>query len=79
MNALSLGAVLGWLLLVSPREDDAEWITMGRALLDQGKPAEALIVFEQAKELAPSDYAPRVWIVRSWLAQNRVNHCACPL
>ena len=77
MSLLSLDPLLGWLLgclVVSvPLEDDTEWITRGRALIDQGRAAEAQVIFEEARELAPDDRAPDVWIVRSWLAQNRVN------
>ena len=73
MSLFSLDALLGWLLVSVPLEDDTDWITRGRALLDQGKAAEAQVVFEKARELTPDDSTPEVWIVRSWLAQNRVN------
>ncbi len=73
MNVFSLGALLGCLLFAAPQESEIDWLTRGRALLDQGKAAEAQLVFEEARELAVSDSEPRIWVVRSWLAQGRVN------
>jgi len=72
MRSLAL-VLLGCLLSSVSAQEDAEWIARGRALLDQGRAAEAQVVFEEAQALAPAETTPRVWILRSWLDQNRVN------
>ena len=47
-------------------------LAKGRALLDAGDGAAAQAAFDQAAALDPS-IKTRVWVLRSWLAQGRVN------
>ncbi len=49
-----------------------EEITAGRALLAEGKNAEALARFEAAEQLEKS-FKTRQWVLRGWIATGRVN------
>lgn len=46
-------------------------IAKGRMLLDAGKAAEALPVFEQAAQADKDSLRTRLWVVRTWLALGR--------
>jgi cytochrome c-type biogenesis protein CcmH/NrfG len=48
-------------------------IARGRAELDQGRAVEAQKIFEEAAAKDASSLRTRVWVLRSWLAQGRVN------
>ncbi len=54
------------------RETADALLQAGRALLFDGKPAEALAQFEAAEKLERS-LKTRQWILRAWIAQGRVN------
>lgn len=53
-------------------ESVAELVTAGRALLAEGRAADAQLKFEAALKLDGS-LAVRQWVIRSWIAQGRVN------
>jgi tetratricopeptide (TPR) repeat protein len=48
-------------------------ITRGRALLDAGKLAAALELFEQADAERAGALSTRMWVLRVWFAQGRIN------
>jgi tetratricopeptide (TPR) repeat protein len=48
-------------------------IAKGRALLAEGKAAEAQAAFEAAEKIDGATIKTRMWTLRSWLAQGRVN------
>lgn len=45
----------------------------GRKFLDNGQASEAQILFEQADALSRGELRTRVWLLRSWMDQGRVN------
>ncbi|HED64500.1 MAG TPA: tetratricopeptide repeat protein [Planctomycetes bacterium] len=45
----------------------------GRALLDQGKPAEALPLFEKAARADENRLRTRMWVLRAWMDSGRSN------
>ncbi len=76
---------LGFLLFVSAHfsapwgqteataiEDADRWIESGRALL-AAQPEAAQAAFERASELEPGSLRTRMWILRSWMEQGRIN------
>ncbi len=48
-------------------------VARGKALLAAGKPAEAQAVFEEAEKLDGGHLRTRVWTLRAWIAQGRIN------
>lgn len=54
-------------------ESTEQLITKGRALLAEGRPAEAQAVFETAEAQDGATLRTRMWTLRSWLPQGRVN------
>lgn len=48
-------------------------IAKGRALLAEGRPSEAQVVFESAEKQDGATLRTRMWTLRSWLPQGRVN------
>lgn len=48
-------------------------IAAGRALLDEGKPKDAQVLFEEADDKTGSSLRTRVWVLRSWIDQGRYN------
>lgn len=50
-----------------------ELVAKGRVLLAEGRPAEAEVVFQEAEKLDGSTLKTRMWSLRSWLPQGRVN------
>jgi tetratricopeptide (TPR) repeat protein len=60
--------------LQTPASETTEGlIAKGRALLAEGKPAEARQAFEAAEKLDGSTLKTRMWTLRSWVAEGRVN------
>lgn len=45
----------------------------GRKHLDDGKASEAQILFEQADALTRGELRTRIWLLRSWMDQGRIN------
>lgn len=66
-------AALPLLAPASHAQSVDELITQGRALLAEGKPVEAEAVFQTAEKQDGSTIKTRMWTVRSWLPQGRVN------
>lgn len=56
-----------------PADAIDEQIAKGRALLASGKASEAQAVFEAAEKADGGKIRTRMWTLRSWLAQGRVN------
>jgi Tfp pilus assembly protein PilF len=48
-------------------------ITRGRAALDAGRAADAQRIFEEAASKDSDSLRTRVWVLRSWIAQGRIN------
>lgn len=48
-------------------------IAKGRALLDDGKASEAQAVFESAEKKDGATLKTRMWVLRAWMAQGRIN------
>lgn len=59
--------------LVAPRVDVESLIQDGRAKLDAGDPAGAQALFDQAAALDGNSPRTRVWVLRGWIAQERIN------
>ena len=70
---LALGFILSGLLGQAPLQEQTEWIDRGRTLLDANHAKQAQALFETEQQRNPNSDAPRVWIIRSWLGQGRVN------
>jgi Flp pilus assembly protein TadD len=51
------------------RWEDLEYL--GQALVQQGKPAGAVLPLERASALTPSSASPRVWLVQAYEAAGR--------
>lgn len=63
-----------WSASVRPADDTVEiLIARGRAALDAGRAAEAQKIFEEAEAKEPNSLRTRVWVLRSWMAQGRIN------
>ena len=60
---------------VSARADDSvdALIARGRTELAAGRAAEAQKIFEEAEKKDSRSLRTRVWVLRSWMAQNRMN------
>ena len=61
------------LLAAAPVLQDGNLITQGRALLEAGKPAEAEALFTQADEASGGKITTRIWVLRAWMEQGRIN------
>lgn len=55
--------------LMGDRWEDLEYL--GQALVQQGKPARAVLPLERASALTPSSASPRVWLVQAYEAAGR--------
>jgi tetratricopeptide (TPR) repeat protein len=65
--------VLPFLAPAAHAQSVDELVTQGRTLLAAGKPAEAESVFAAAEKQDGSTIKTRMWTLRSWLPQGRVN------
>ncbi len=73
MTPLLIAGVLLLPAQVHGPGDADDWISRGRTLLEEGRATEAQDAFEQAAELEPESLRSRMWILRSWMEQGRIN------
>lgn len=56
-----------------PADEIDRLIQAGRDLLDEGKPKDAQVLFEEADDKGGGTMRTRVWVLRSWIDQGRYN------